>query len=117
IRDGADIFQVENAKRGRGRDKMTTTASTGRRGIYRGRGARLTPDGIYERAGGNRDAALRMLEQYGYVRPGGQDPQGVLRGQREGWGQMGGGGSLAGAVPASPLTASTSVRAGIVARR
>ena len=97
IRDGADIFQVENAKRGRGRDKMTTTASTGRRGIYRGRGARLTPDGIYERANGNRDAALRMLEQYGYVLPGGQDPGGVLRGQREGYGQMGRGGKRAGA--------------------
>src|SRR5699024_12476934 len=82
VRDGARIFQGENAKRGRGRDKMTPTASTGRRGIYRGRGARLTPDGIYERAGGNRDAALRMLEQYGYVLPGGQGPQGVLRGQR-----------------------------------
>lgn len=94
IRDGADIFQVENAKRGGG--KMTTTASTGRRGVYRGRDARLTPDGIY-RTAGTRTNALRMLEEYGYILPGGQDPQGVIRGQREGWGQMGRGGKRAGA--------------------
>lgn len=96
IRDGADIFQVENSKRGKSDDKMTTTASTGRRGIYR-KGGRLTPDGIYARAGDSRAEALRMLEQYGYVLPGGQDPQGVLRGQREGYGQMGRGGTRAGA--------------------
>lgn len=97
IRDGADIFQVQNAKRGRGKDKMSTTASTGRRGIYRGTGQRLTPDGIYARAGGDRDKALRMLEEYGYVLPGGQDPHGVIRGQREGYGALGRGGKRAGA--------------------
>ena len=75
---------------------MTTTASTGRRGVYRGRGARLTPDGIY-RTAGTRTNALKMLEEYGYILPGGQDPQGVIRGQREGWGQMGRGGKRAGA--------------------
>ncbi|WP_137769985.1 hypothetical protein [Brachybacterium sp. SGAir0954] len=98
IRDGADIFQVQNARRGRASDGMTTTASTSRRrGIYRGSTARLTPDGIYERAGGNRDAALRLLEQHRYVLPGGQDPDGVIRGQREGYGQMGRGGKRVGA--------------------
>lgn len=96
IRDGADIFQVENAKRGMAIDGQTTTASTSRRGIYRGRGARLTPDAIY-RTAGTRANALKMLEEYGYVLPGGQDPQGVLRGQREGFGQMGRGGKRAGA--------------------
>lgn len=96
IRDGADIFQVENAKRGMSIDGQTTTASTSRRGIYRGRGARLTPDAIY-RTAGTRTNALKMLEEYGYVLPGGQDPQGVLRGQREGFGQMGRGGKRAGA--------------------
>lgn len=96
IRDGADIFQVENAKRGMAIDGQTTTASTSRRGIYRGRGARLTPDAIY-RTAGTRTNALKMLEEYGYVLPGGQDPQGVLRGQREGFGQMGRGGKRAGA--------------------
>lgn len=96
IRDGADIFQVENAKRGMAIDGQTTVASTSRRGIYRGRGARLTPDAIY-RTAGTRTNALKMLEEYGYVLPGGQDPQGVLRGQREGFGQMGRGGKRAGA--------------------
>ena len=96
IRDGADIFQVENAKRGVAIDGQTTTASTSRRGIYRGRGARLTPDAIY-RTAGTRTNALKMLEEYGYVLPGGQDPQGVLRGQREGFSQMGRGGKRAGA--------------------
>ena len=97
IRDGGDVFQVVNAGRGRARDGMSTTASTGRRGIYRGRGRRLTPDGIYEAANGDRDAALRMLEQYGYVLPGGQNPEGVLFGSREGYGQMGRGGKRVGA--------------------
>ena len=96
IRDGADIFQVENAKRGMAIDGQTTTASTSKRGIYRGRGPRLTPDAIY-RTAGTRTNALKMLEEYGYVLPGGQDPQGVLRGQREGFGQMGRGGKRAGA--------------------
>ena len=94
IRGGADIFQVENARRGS--SGMTTTASTGRRGVYRGRGARLTPEGIYRTAGTPANAQ-RMLERYGYVLPGGQDPEGVLRGRREGWGQMGGGGKRIGA--------------------
>lgn len=96
IRDGADIFQVENATRGMSIDGQTTTASTSKRGIYRGRGPRLTPDAIY-RTAGTRTNALKMLEEYGYVLPGGQDPQGVLRGQREGFGQMGRGGKRAGA--------------------
>lgn len=111
IRDGADIFQVENAGRGRALDGMTTTASTSkRRGIYRGPGERLTPDGIYARAGGDREAALRMLEQYGYVLPGGQDPHGVLRGQREGYGQMGRGGARVGARHAVEQARRTGVR-------
>lgn len=111
IRDGADIFQVENSKIGRSTDKMSTTASTSkRRGIYRGPGERLTPDGIYARAGGDRDAALRGLEKYGYILPGGQDPHGVLRGQREGYGQMGRGGKRVGARHAVEQARRTGVR-------
>ena len=109
IRDGADIFQVENAKRGMSIDGRTTTASTGKRGIYRGRGARLTPDEIY-RTAGTRSNALKMLEEYGYVLPGGQDPQGVLRGQREGYGQMGRGGKRVGARRAVEEARRTGVR-------
>src|SRR5690606_32784856 len=69
-----NIIKVEIAMRGRGRDKITPTASTGLRGICRGRGTRLPSDGIYERAGGDRYPALRMLEPCGYVLPGGQAP-------------------------------------------
>lgn len=94
IRDGADIFQVENARRGV--SGLTTTASTGRRGIYRGSDARLTPEGIY-RTAGTPERARAALERYGYILPGGQDPQGVIRGAREGYGQMGRGGKRAGA--------------------
>lgn len=109
IRDGADIFQVENAKRGMSIDGMTTTASTSRRGIYRGSGARLTPDAIY-RTAGTRTRALKMLEEYGYILPGGQNPEGVLRGQREGYGQMGRGGKRIGARRAVEEARRTGVR-------
>lgn len=116
VRDGGDIFQVVNATTKRTRDGgplsldgMTTTASTGRRGIYR-RGTRLTPDGIYEAAGDDKAKARRMLEEYGYILPGGQDPAGVLRGQREGYGQMGRGGTRVGARLAVERARATGVR-------
>lgn len=116
VRDGADIFQVVNATTKRTReggplslDGLSTTYSTGRRGIYRG-GVRLTPDGIYAQAAGDRAKALRMLEQYGYVLPGGQDPAGVLRGQREGYGQLGRGGTRVGARHAIELARATGIR-------
>lgn len=97
VRDGADIFQVTNAGRGRAKDGLTTTASTHkRRGIYRGDAPRLTPEGIYQRAG-SKTEARKMLEECGYILPGGQDPKGVLRGDREGFGQLGRGGTRAGA--------------------
>lgn len=103
VRDGGDIYQVINATTARragaspvSADGMTTTASTSRRrGITRGR-ERLTPDGIYARAGGDRAKALRMLEEHGYILPGGQDPEGVLHGSREGWGALGRGGTRVG---------------------
>lgn len=110
IRDGADIFQVENAKRGMSLDGMTTTASTSRRsGIYRGDGPRLTPDGIYAQAG-SRAEAIEMMERYGYVLPGGQNPQGSILGQREGYGQMGRGGKRIGARRAVEDARRTGVR-------
>lgn len=98
IRDGADIFQVTNASRGaRG---MMTTEGTGRRGHFRStaeysrtRGRRLTPDAIYRLNGTDRAAAVRDLERYGYILPGGQNPKGSLVGQREGFGALGRGGT------------------------
>lgn len=86
IRDGADIAQTVNARRG------MSTAGTGRlarndAGLYattegatrRGfagqrlgarpgqRAERLMPESIYELAGGNRDEAIKLLRQHGYL--------------------------------------------------
>jgi hypothetical protein len=110
IRDGADVYQVVNAQRGisyggisadgtrRGQRRGgTTSEGTTRRGNYgRTRGPRLTPEAIYARAK-DRDEALGLLERYGYVLPGGQQPGGVIRGDVEGYGQMGRGGTRVGA--------------------
>lgn len=96
LRDGADIYRVYNAGRNRrGAPKMTTTEGTSRRGYQRGQ-RRLTPDGIYKQAG-SREEALQLLEQHGYILPGGQVPGGVIRGQREGYGALGRGGTRVGA--------------------
>jgi hypothetical protein len=87
---GADLNQVTNAKRGvytAGGVKYTTTATT-RRGLFGGfdidaesgrmtarpRGAppklpRLTPESIYKQANGDRDVALRLLRENGYLKP------------------------------------------------
>lgn len=101
IRDGADIFQVVNARRG-----MSTTeggslvTSEGmvrtRAGGYRGNagrtmarhgvnGQRMMPEEIYKRNAGNQRMILAQLERYGYILPGGQQAEGVLRPQLSGW--------------------------------
>jgi hypothetical protein len=90
IRDGADMSQVVNARRGLtiiggraqrtevyGRQLLTTTEGVTRRGAggramrTRGRNARTTPrlmpEAIYEIAA-NRAEAIELLRQYGYVR-------------------------------------------------
>lgn len=64
IADGADPAQVVNARRGS--KGMTTTESTTRRG--RANRGRLTPDGIYTQAGDDRDRALALLREHGYIR-------------------------------------------------
>ncbi|MGW0043467.1 VG15 protein [Rhodococcus sp. NPDC003348] len=88
IRDGADISQVVNARRGMdiaggrpqpsvyGRELLTTTEGVTKRGIAggairaRGRNARTTPrlmpEAIYEIAE-SREEALRLLQMNGYV--------------------------------------------------
>ena len=84
IRDGADISQVVNARSGvapigspdrggRAIPDFTTSGNGDRRGLNRswynlvsGTKPRLTPEGIYRRAG-NRDEAIRMLSDYGYI--------------------------------------------------
>jgi hypothetical protein len=113
IRDGGDIFQVVNSRRGvsyagvsadgsrRGqavRGAFTSEGTT-KRGNFRAtsgdltKGKRLTPDAIYKLNGDNRAAALKDLEKYGYILPGGQNPLGSITGQREGYGALGHGGA------------------------
>lgn len=111
IRDGADMFRIENARRGA--RQGYTSEGMSRRGFGRtelGLSQRLTPEGIYRAAGGDRDEALRLLEAHGYILRGGQDPMGVLLGQREGYGQMGRGGTRKGASHAVREARRTGVR-------
>lgn len=97
IRDGADVFQVVNSRRGVQPGGLVTKEGTSQRGNYgAGRTPRLTPEGIYSQ-GLPRNETLRLLEQNGYILPGGQNPEGVLRGQREGFGALGRGGTRVGA--------------------
>lgn len=99
VRDGGDIFQIVNARRGMRPGGLTTTEGTSRRGNFRasgGTGQRLTPEGIYQQAK-TREEALRLLESNGYILPGGQNPTGSILGQREGVGALGRGGTRVGA--------------------
>jgi hypothetical protein len=99
IRDGGDIFQIVNSRRGMKPGGLMTTEGATKNGNFRKvagdstRGRRLTPEAIYKLNGSNRAAALKDLERYGYILPGGQNPLGALRGQREGFGQLGHGGA------------------------
>lgn len=99
IRDGSDIFQVVNSRRGMKPGGLMTTEGTTKRGNFRSvagdstRGRRLTPEAIYQLNGDNRAAALKDLEKYGYILPGGQNPLGSITGQREGYGALGHGGA------------------------
>ena len=110
IRDGADIFQVVNARRGMKPGGLVTAEGTSKRGAYgRGKPPRLTPEGIYSQ-GKSREETLKLLEKNGYILPGGQDPEGVLGGAREGYGQMGRGGTRVGARQAVERARATGVR-------
>lgn len=107
IRDGADLFQVVNSRRGmsyagvssdgtrRGqRASMTTREGTTKRGYYGGttggfekqggrymrtRTQRLTPDAIYAR-NLPREQTLDLLRSNGYLLSQGQVPEGAIRG-------------------------------------
>jgi hypothetical protein len=63
IRDGADMGQVVNARRGMTSAGTTTEATTRRGGAPRGR---LMPEEIYRRAG-SREEALELLRQHRYL--------------------------------------------------
>ena len=109
IRDGSDIFQVVNANRGVKPGGLVTTEGTTRRGNFGRNGPRLTPEAIYSK-GLSRADTLAELERYGYILPGGQNPTGVLRGQAEGFGQLGRGGTRVGAREAVLRARETGVR-------
>lgn len=117
IRDGADISQVTNASRGV--HGMMTTEGATRRGAFGQsaeaqltHGRRMTPDAIYRLNGTDRAAAIRDLERYGYVLPGGQNPLGSIVGQREGFGALGRGGTRKAASQAVLDARATGVRDG-----
>ncbi|WDF32242.1 hypothetical protein PTW37_10185 [Arthrobacter agilis] len=113
IRDGADISQVVNSRRGMSASGLMTKEGTSKRGNFRqtsGRTQRLTPQAIYQLNNEDRTAAVKDLERYGYILPGGQNPLGALRGQREGYGALGRGGTRVGATAAVDKARETGVR-------
>lgn len=74
IRDGADLSQVVNARRGMetAQGDLVTSEGTSKRGYYgAGKSPRLMPETIYQIAG-SREDALRLLKQYGYITEQGQ---------------------------------------------
>jgi hypothetical protein len=109
IRDGADIYQVVNARAGmsyagvsvdgtfRGqRATGITTAGSTSRAHTGGIENRLTPDAIYQR-GLPREQTLELLREQGYVFDAGQVPGGSIRGpDYEGFGALGRGGRAVG---------------------
>lgn len=112
IRDGGDISQVVNARRGMKPGGLTTTEGTSKRGNFRasgGRGQRLSPEGIYSQ-NLPRERTLELLESNGYILPGGQNPTGGIVGQREGFGALGRGGTRVGAREAVLEARRTGVR-------
>jgi hypothetical protein len=109
IRDGGDIFQVVNSRRGMKPGGLVTTEGTSRRGNFGRNGPRLTPEAIYGK-GLSRAETLQELERYGYILPGGQNPAGVIRGQAEGFGALGRGGTRVGVRNAVEEARRTGVR-------
>lgn len=93
IRDGADMYQVVNARRGLDwrnfgggvwrtytKEGISKYGWAGR--ILRGR-ERWTPETIY-RLNPNREQAIEALRAHGYITGRGQSSEGVIRGRREG---------------------------------
>lgn len=81
LKDGADINQVVNSRRGMNAAGMKTTEGTSKGGYYRstsGSTVRLTPEAIYKLNGNDRAAAIRDLEKYGYITPAGPIPAAIV---------------------------------------
>lgn len=86
IRDGADMYQVVNARRGMKYRGAFTSEGTSRHGwagqILRKGQRRMTPETIY-RMNTNREQAVEALRAQGYITGRGQVSGGALRGQYE----------------------------------
>lgn len=86
IRDGADMYQVVNARRGMKNRGAFTTEGTSKHGwagqILRKGQKRMTPETIY-RLNPNREQAVEALRAQGYITGRGQVSGGALRGQYE----------------------------------
>lgn len=86
IRDGADMYQVVNARRGMKYRGAFTTEGTSKHGwagqILRKGQKRMTPETIY-RLNPNRAQAVEALRAQGYITGRGQVSGGALRGQYE----------------------------------
>ena len=86
IRDGADMYQVVNARRGMKYRGAFTSEGTSKHGwagqILRRGQKRMTPETIY-RLNPNREQAVEALRAQGYITGRGQVSGGALRGQYE----------------------------------
>lgn len=86
IRDGADMYQVVNARRGMRYRSAFTSEGTSRHGwagqILRRGQKRMTPETIY-RLNPSREQAVEALRAQGYITGRGQVSGGALRGQYE----------------------------------
>lgn len=86
IRDGADMYQVVNARRGMKYRGAFTSEGTSKHGwagqILRKGQKRMTPETIY-RLNPNREQAVEALRSQGYITGRGQVSGGALRGQYE----------------------------------
>lgn len=112
IRDGGDIYQVVNSKRGL-RNAMTTEGTT-RAGyaskLLRPGQKRMTPDTIY-RVNTSREDAIADLRAQGYILPAGQVAGGSIRGANyQGFGALGRGGTRKAASEAVVTARETGVR-------
>ena len=86
IRDGADMYQVVNARRGMKYRGAFTTEGTSKHGwagqILRKGQKRMAPETIY-RLNPNREQAVEALRAHGYITGRGQVSGGTIRGQYE----------------------------------
>lgn len=133
IRDGADVYQVVNARAGMAgatrvrpstgghrnlapwdpRRRYTSQGTSRRSNYYRSGGGgryRLTPEGIYTQAR-PREETIELLRQNGYILPAGQVPGGSILGPNKvGFGQMGHGGQRRAASDAVTAAIASGVR-------